>query len=366
MSSPVQLVALDGRGQRFAATLREKEAKILLIDGSEVAEIDAPPGCTSPITVAPGDVNTDDWLDLLVLDSTCQGWVGVGGTDPSSWRPEPWERFLPPLTVADQLLVRDLDGDGDVDLATASAMGVWGATRTADDEWSAFAYSLPPPVVNRAMANTFAIPTGNADEASVVLQQPGRLTSLSLGSQGVTVTSLPQFELEFLKAFDGFDQFTPVARLEECDLFAVAAGFFDNVARAPKPMVSLKFAPQGFVAKRVVTSSDHVIALGLVELEAASYIGILEGSSSGFLLEVVERRGCDAFTSRLVAPVEFGVSGLRPIPESLSELAASSGEFFVAGEDSGRLVFSHFDGKALRQFRVTIGSWELDEEKHEY
>lgn len=365
LSSPVQLLALDGEGEELIAVLRE-EARIVALSRRGLEPLSGPEGCTSPLAAETAALDDERRDDLLILDSACGGWVALReGTD---WQARAWDDYLPRLPPGDLLTSNDLDGDGDADLAASTAFGVSGYLRsvTAEGEgWVEFERSLPPPNVNRSMVNRVMIEARFRDGPLVLLQRFGALAALRLDlpdEPDEPLVHLPQAELELLKPFDGFDQLIALGPWPECDVVGTGAGYFAESARAPKPLVSLRLLDDAFVAKRIDTRLSQVIAAARLEVEGKEYLGVVEGAAAGFGFELLERTGCEAFESRAFAAIDFDVPGVVPIAETPEQLAASSGEWLIAGRSGAGLSFSHFDGRVLRRFVVDPSSGSIDEE----
>jgi hypothetical protein len=361
-SSPVQLVAVSSDHAELVALLRE-QGRIVMLEPAGVSDLKAPAGCTSPVVLGVGPLG-DGGDGLLVLDSACGGWVAVRDAN-DGWTARSWDDYFPQLAPADQVFLEDLDGDGDPDLASATSAWVSGFVRRGEQQWKPFENVLAPPLANRAMAKNVAITATWQNRRALVVQKPGELQLLFVGSDN-PATALPQTDLELLKPFDGFDQLTALPSREACGIFALGAGFFSDVYRAPKPLVGLALGTDTFVATRVPTAQQHIIALATTVGAHGEFVGLIEGANDGFYFELLERLGCE-FQSRVLARIEFHVNGIVPLPESAEQLAASSGEFLLGAEVDGALLFSHFDGKNLRRFRIDPKSgWSVDEATEHY
>lgn len=359
-STPVQLVPTSADHSELVALLRE-EGRIVALGPAGARELAAPEGCTSPVVFGFGDAGPRG-AQLLVLDSACGGWAAAPN-EGGGWSAQPWPDEVPDLVPADQIFFEDLDADGDQDLASATSAWVAGFVNEGGDEWRAFEQPLEAPLVNRSMTRNIGVAVTWQGERALMMQRPGELVLLSL-SEGARARALPQTELDLLKAFDGFDQLTalPARATADCGLSALAAGFFAEVYRAPKPLVGLSLGRDGFVARRIPTRDQHVMALATTSGASGEFVGVIEGGEGGFYFELLERIGCDEFESRAIEPIELGIEGLVPLPDSPEQLAASSGEYLLGAEIEGTLLFSHFDGKNLRRFRVAVDSgWSFDE-----
>jgi hypothetical protein len=358
LPSRARVAALDGSSD-FAASLPE-QARVVAVVGNVLERLLLPAECSSPLAVETGDVNGDALTDILVLDASCGGWLALASSD-GAWQIERWERFLPVIPAAHYLLFDDLDGDGDTDLAAASPTSISGFTRNDQQGWEPFDFSLPYPNVNQLLARNIGLVVNFQGETVLALQQPAQLTLVRPSRPNASVSVLPQRRLELLKAYEGYDQLSPLPPIEGCSTFALGAGFFAASLRAPKPLVRLRFTPDGFEANRIDTKGEQTIALALVGLQQREFVGVLEGSKDGFWLEVLERSDCDHFESRFARKVSFEVPGIVPVPDTPEELAASSGESFLASVVSGNLRFAHFDGARLHEFEVDPRTWMMHE-----
>jgi hypothetical protein len=366
LSSPVQLIALDGEGRELVSVLRE-EGSVVSLGSDSLLPLAAPAGCTSPLVVETAALDDEQRDDLLILDSSCDGWAVLRQAD--GWQSSPWGEQMPEVPPGDNLAFRDLNGDGRSDLASSTAFGISGFLRgTAEgaERWVAFEESFPPPNVNRMMVNNLMIDARWRDEPVVLFQTFGALQVLRLSSLDLPSVELPQTELELLKPFDGFDQLTAVAEMPSCDVAGVGAGYFADSARAPKPLVSLRLLDDAFVARRIRTELSQVVAVAKLDVAEVEYLGAIEGSAAGFGFELLERVGCDTFESRAFQEIEFDVPGVVGVAETPEQLAASSGEWLVAGKADQNLTFSHFDGRKLRRFVVELSSGSIHEEARAY
>jgi VCBS repeat protein len=359
LPSRARIAAFESTSLSFAASLPE-EGRVVVVEGDSLQELSPPAGCSSPLTTQTGDVNADGMQDVMILDSACGGWLAVRAQG-GSWRTEAWERYLPLVPPAHYLFFQDLDGDGDPDVASATPAAVHGFTRIDAETWQAFEMSVPAPNVNPLMARDIALVTRHGDQTVLAVQQPGQLTLLRPSEPSRRPAVLAQINLELLKAYEGFDQLSALPAIEGCDSFALGVGFFVDSGRAPKPLVRLGFLADGFEAARIATQGEQVIAVALVSHEDREFVGLIEGSEGGFSLEVLERTSCSGFETRVFQRISFDVEGVVALADTPEELAASSGEAFLARVVDGRLLFGHFDGVRLRRFEVDPVLWSINE-----
>lgn len=310
-----------------------------------------------PVAMTTGDVTNDGLVDVLVMDPACGNWIASPMLEGNPVME--WDSVLPTSVVHRNLDVDDFDGDSTPELVLADA-GDLVVVRKAGGLWEAHEQRFPDlPQANPQISGPLVIPMVRARDSSpgVLFQRgAGRLAFIPLDRNGpsymLETDILAQEVTEYLKPFEQFDHLTAV-HFEDCDVFALGVGIFDQRAGAvPRRVQLLRQRGGVFVAETILTEVNvTTFAVALDEPSGRWFVASIEEREGEDRLELGALSRCGTYEALAVHGVNFDWrTASAPPYYSEATLDRTAGVDIALTLKEGSLEVVHYDGFSLRRY----------------
>lgn len=312
--------------------------------------------CTS-FPVALGSGMLGGRSSVVVSDSGCGLWVAT--IDGEAISTQAWTDFFEPVGPDHNVLVEDVDSDGDGDVLIGGSFGF--VACRANLEGRCQTYLSSPPYAFPGLIQPVLIPLHGAfgSEHAIFFMRDGSPEVVPLGPDGFEDSFVvEQVPTEFLKAFERFDQLAPIS-IPGCSAFAVGIGAFDEHAnhRSRHPQVLTARTERTFEAITLGTELDETYAISVVQADAGTVTVVSVGEKEGRPhIEAGQIRSCSTFEILAVGEVEFNWRTPDAPADFTEPTLPHLGVRMKALRGGPDLVSAfHFDGFTLRRFEIDLG-----------
>jgi len=319
-----------------------------------------------PVAVGAGTLGGNSVA--VVSDPGCGVWVA--NVDMEAVTTRAWSDFFEPVDADHNVLVDDVDADGDGDVIIGGSTGFVacraGVGRTCHRYVSSLPFAFPgliQPVVV-VLHGAFGV------DHSVFFMRDGSPEVVPLEATGLgEPIALKQRPTEFLKPFARFDQLVAVT-VPGCAAFALGVGAFDERANysARHPQILETATDETFVATTLSTNLDETYAISAVTDDTGDVFVISIGERTGVThLEAGRIVDCNSFETLAIGEVEFEWRTPRA-PEEFTEsnLPHLGVQLESRATGPASLATFHFDGFTLRRFDLDLVKAAISQHNTEF